>query len=69
MTGGRGWDKNDVNQMQGGRPNFRFIFTVSVLVAGGLLAIAVVLVGYAIATQHAIGRYAPIGSPTNVKQK
>jgi hypothetical protein len=55
--------------MQGGRLNFRFIFTVSVLVVGSLLAIGVILVGYAIATQHVIGNFEPFGKATNVKTK
>ena len=55
--------------MQGGRPNYRFIITVSVLVFGVLLAIGIVLVGYAAATQKVIGNFEPFGKPTNIKTK
>jgi hypothetical protein len=56
--------------MKGGsKPNLRFILTVSVLVAVLLLAIGVILVGYAAATQHAIGHFAPLGDGVNGKRK
>jgi hypothetical protein len=56
--------------MKGGsRPNFRFIFTISVLVIVVLLAVAVILVGYGAATQHAIGKFAPLGDGVNAKRK
>ena len=51
--------------MQGGKVNVRFIVTVSVLVVFVILAIGLILVGYAIATQHAIGNFAPFGHATN----
>lgn len=55
--------------MPGGTRNIRFILTVSVLIVAGVLAIGLVLVGYAIATQHVIGNFEPFGNATNVKTK
>jgi hypothetical protein len=53
----------------GSKLNLRLIFTVSILSVVVLLAIAVVLVGYAVATRHAIGNFAPFGNAVNVKTK
>jgi hypothetical protein len=53
----------------GSKPNIRFILTVSVLALVALLAIGLILVGYAVATQHAIGIFAPFGNAVNVKTK
>jgi hypothetical protein len=49
--------------------NFRMIFIVSILALTAFLAIGVILIGYAAATQHAIGKFAPLGNPVNVKTK
>jgi len=49
--------------------NFRLIFIISVLGLTALLAIGVILIGYAAATQHAIGKFAPLGNPVNGKTK
>ena len=49
--------------------NVRLILIVSVLAIVALLAIGLILVGYAVATQHAIGNFAPVGNPVNVKTK
>jgi hypothetical protein len=49
--------------------NLRFIFT---LVALGLVLLVAgfsIWVGYEVAASHAIGRYAPVGNPTNFKHK
>ena len=53
----------------GSKPNIRLILTVSVLAVVALLAIGLILVGYAIATRHAIGNFAPFGNAVNVKAK
>jgi len=56
--------------MRGGsKLNLRLIVTVSILGLVVLLAIGVVLVGYAAATQHAIGHFAAIGQGVNGKHK
>jgi hypothetical protein len=52
--------------MQGGKINLRFVVTVSVLVICAVVAIGLVLVGYAIATQHVLGNTEPFGHATNV---
>ncbi len=52
--------------MQGGKINLRFVLTVSVLVICAVVAVGLVLVGYAIATQHTIGNFEPFGHATNV---
>jgi heme/copper-type cytochrome/quinol oxidase subunit 2 len=49
--------------------NLRFIFTVTVLVIVLLVSICLIGIAYEIAASHAIGRYAPIGEPTNFKHK
>ena len=49
--------------------NFRFILTITVLAVVVLLAIGLILVGYAAATQHAVGRYAPLGEGVNATRK
>jgi hypothetical protein len=49
--------------------NFRFIFTIAVLLFGLLLAASFIWIGYEEARHHAIGNYAPIGDPTNFKSR
>jgi uncharacterized Tic20 family protein len=56
--------------MRGGSGiNFRFILTITVLVVVVLLAVGLILVGYAAATQHAMGKYAPLGQGINATRK
>jgi hypothetical protein len=59
----------DVTMKGGTRTNFQFIVTLSVLIIVVLLAVAVILVGYGAATQHAVGQFAPFGDAINVKKK
>jgi hypothetical protein len=49
--------------------NFRFIFTVTVLAVAVLLAVGLILVGYAAATQHGMGKFAPFGQGINATRK
>lgn len=49
--------------------NLRFIFTVVALGIVLLVALCAIGIGYEIAASHAIGRYAPVGDPTNFKHK
>jgi hypothetical protein len=49
--------------------NIRLILIVSILAMAALLSIGLILIGYAVATQHAIGNFAPFGNAVNVKTK
>jgi hypothetical protein len=49
--------------------NLRFIFTVTVLAIALLASACAIGIAYEMAASHAIGRYAPIGDPTNFKHK
>lgn len=51
------------------RPNFRLIMTVAALGIVLLLAVSVIGLGYLEAASHSIGKFAPIGDPTNIKHK
>lgn len=49
--------------------NLRFIFTLVALGFVLLMAGCAIWIGYEVAASQAIGRYAPIGQPTNGKHK
>jgi len=49
----------------GTKLNFRFIFTITVLIVVALAAVLFILIGFEQARHHAIGNFAPIGQPTN----
>jgi hypothetical protein len=49
--------------------NYRLIFTVVILGAFLLLAMAVVGLGYLDAARQSIGHFAPVGDPVNGKHK
>jgi hypothetical protein len=53
--------KSGVMDTNGG-PNYRFIFTIAVLLLAVLLAVAVIWIGYEQARHHAIGNNAPISA-------
>ena len=49
--------------------NLRMIFTVAAIGIVLLMALCAIGIGYEMAASHAIGRYAPVGDPTNFKHK
>jgi hypothetical protein len=49
--------------------NWRLIFSVTAFSFIVLIALLLVAFGYFAAASHAIGHFAPIGRPTNVKHK
>jgi hypothetical protein len=49
--------------------NLRLIFTVATIGIVVLVALCAIGIAYEMAASHAIGRYAPIGEPTNFKHK
>ena len=56
--------------MRGGsKLNLRLIVTITVLGVVLLLSLGLILVGYAAATQHAMGHFAPLGEGVNGKRK
>lgn len=50
-----------------GGPNYRFIFTIAILLLAVLLAVAFIWIGYEQARHHAIGNNAPISAPPKSK--
>ena len=58
-----------ISPVAGKKLNLRLVLIISVLALMVLLSVGLILVGYAIATQHAIGIFAPLGHPTNFKLK